>query len=225
MMTMIEGALLKRCYRHPSATARLMRWSCVNSKLRLASELSATGLEAEPASASPADPLAYSFFRLVSVDPLVATVTDHALQRAREGHAFGKRAHWKPSFHFPIPLSYIRAVLDRAVHDRARRCHGGPVLEKRPRKSFCSAAGGGDHGGGGGKGGCSEGHFLWGEARWYAGGVGLPWPLGNGGTRNSRLKQPPLVLRCPQAPLTTHKNGVFIPAANKKSGKSMRKSV
>jgi hypothetical protein len=55
MMTMIEGALLKRCYRHPSATARLMRWSCVNSKLRLASELSATGLEVEPASATSAD--------------------------------------------------------------------------------------------------------------------------------------------------------------------------
>ena len=42
-------------YRHPSATARLMRWSCVNSKLRLASELSATGLEVEPASATSAD--------------------------------------------------------------------------------------------------------------------------------------------------------------------------
>ena len=67
-------------YRHPSATARLMRWSCVNSKLRLASELSATGLEAEPTSASPADPLAYSFFRLVSVDPLEAAATDPALQ-------------------------------------------------------------------------------------------------------------------------------------------------
>ena len=48
-------------YRHPSATARLMRWSCVNSKLRLASELSATGLEVEAASATSADPRAVLF--------------------------------------------------------------------------------------------------------------------------------------------------------------------
>ena len=163
MMTMIEGALLKRRYRHRSATARLMRWSCVNSKLRLASELSATGWKWNLRAQRRLTLAPFSFFRLVSADPLEAAATDPALQRAREGDAFGKRADWKPSYHFPIPLSYLRAVLDRAVHDRARRCHGGPVLEKRPRKRFLWAAGGGDHGGGGGKGGARRGTFCGGR--------------------------------------------------------------
>ena len=44
------------------------------------------------------------------------------------------------------------------------------------------------------------GGALGGRGRWCAGGVGLPWPLGDGGARKNRLKQPPLVLRYLHAP-------------------------